>query len=98
MNAYPNPFDSEIKVDIEHNLFDASLEISMDIFSLNGTLIRSVSPVTNQSQGYYSETLYWDGRTSNGGPAGDGLYLLRVTATDGKTTSSRTARVLKITK
>jgi flagellar hook assembly protein FlgD len=92
----PNPFREELHLEFEHNLFNEALETSLDIFDLRGNLLGTLSPETLQSQGYYAGVLTWGGQNSFGAPMNDGIYLVRIRASNGKTSAEKTVRVVKV--
>lgn len=96
ITAWPNPFTDEVKLSFEHNLFNDAIEVEMDIISLQGELIGTLSPETYYSNGYLAGTVTWDGRNRNGAEVNDGIYLLRIRATNGKTSAEKSIRVVKI--
>ena len=96
MKVYPNPFTDEVNIEFEHNLFDTSLDVALDVISSDGHLIRSYPAVTLVSSGSKAGPVRWDGRNDSGQSGHAGLYLLRIRATDsygGK--DSKTAKVIK---
>ncbi len=96
VKGYPNPFNQEIRVEFEHNVFNSTVDATLDIFKLDGTWIRSIGPQSFYSQGYLGGAFTWDGRNSSGSPASKGIYLLRIHAGTGNNTSDKTIRVVKI--
>ncbi|NVO21436.1 MAG: type IX secretion system sortase PorU [Bacteroidetes bacterium] len=97
LKAYPNPFKDEVKVDFEHNLFNNSMDATLNVYSLNGSLIRTIGPQTFYSEGYHGGTLSWDGRNNNGTMEKDGVYVLRVFVNDGNSSSYKAITVIKAT-
>jgi len=96
MKVYPNPFTDEVNIEFEHNLFDTSLDVALDVISSDGHLIRSYPAVTLVSSGSKAGPVRWDGRNDSGQSGHAGLYLVRIRATDsygGK--DSKTAKVIK---
>lgn len=82
IKAYPNPFVDEVNVEFEHNLFDSSLDVVLDVISANGRLIRTYPAVTLVSSGNKAGPVQWDGSNESGQKERAGLYLLRIRATD----------------
>jgi flagellar hook assembly protein FlgD len=87
-----------VKLSFEHNLFNDAIEVEMDVISLQGELIGTLSPETYYSNGYLAGTVTWDGRNRNGAEVNDGIYLLRIRATNGKTSAEKSIRVVKVRK
>ncbi len=96
LKVYPNPFSTDLKVEVEHNLFNEAVDISFDLYNINGMHVLGFEPVTFYSSGYTAGPFTFEGLTSKGGKLPEGLYLLKVRATDGRTTSEKTIRVLKM--
>ena len=65
VNAYPNPFNPECK--IEYNIPDNSVS-RIDIISVNGELIKSYVQLTHHG------ILYWDGTNQNNQKVASGFY------------------------
>lgn len=79
---YPNPFTNSTRIIAEHNRPDELLNITIEIFSTAGELIRIIRE-SSFSTGYRLYPLEWDGRSEGGARAGKGLYPYRVTIVDG---------------
>jgi hypothetical protein len=95
VNAYPNPFVGGMQIEVEHNLFSEPVDISYELFDLRGVRILGTEPVTFYSQGYRAGPLDFEGINAHNAWLLDGIYLLRVRATDGRSTSEKTIRVVK---
>lgn len=96
ITAYPNPFTDDVNVEFEHNLFDSSVDVVLDVISSDGHLVRSYPQVTLISSGNKAGPVQWDGLNESGQKAGAGLYLLRVRVSDdynGK--AAKTVKVIK---
>ena len=83
LKAWPNPFNPQ--VNLEYTLTRPGL-LQVEVFDLRGNLVRTLfnAPVSETSG-----NLRWDGRQDNGRPASSGLYLVRMTDPDNRTTSQR---------
>lgn len=75
---YPNPFTNSTLITAEHNRPDEYLNITIEIFSTTGKLIR-VLKKSEYSTGYSLYPLEWDGTGQGGGKTGSGLYPYRLT-------------------
>jgi len=95
VKAYPNPFRDQVELEVEHNLFNAAVDLSFDIFTINGTHLFGTAPETYYSQGYIAGILQWDGRNNHGVPMQDGVYLIRVRASSGSSSHMKTIRVIR---
>ena len=78
----PNPAHQRTNIRVEHNLPDAILSATIDIFDMKGSLVRSLTPV----QGDCVLTCPWDFTAGNGSLVPRGIYVARVviTSTDGQ--------------
>jgi hypothetical protein len=75
---YPNPFTDITSIIAEHNRPDIMLKIRIDIFNMNGRLIKIIE-TDLYSSGFALPPILWDGRASNGSRAGRGIYPYTVT-------------------
>ena len=81
LHNYPNPFNPETW--FPYQLATAS-DVTFSIYSVNGTLIRTLS-LGYQAAGVYrskSRAAYWDGRNALGEPVASGVYFYTLTAGD----------------
>ena len=81
LHNYPNPFNPETW--FPYQLSTAS-DVTFSIYSVNGTLIRTLS-LGYQAAGVYrskSRAAYWDGRNALGEPVASGVYFYTLTASD----------------
>jgi hypothetical protein len=74
---YPNPVTDYTIFQFEHNKPYNKLKVTVDIFDLSGRLIFTISN-EEQSAGYRSESIYWDGKNMNGEKLSKGIYPFRV--------------------
>ncbi len=96
IKAYPNPFTDEVNVEFEHNHFDSSLDVILDVISVDGHLVRSLPAVTLVSSGNKAGPVKWNGCNESGRKVNGGMYLLRVRATDQNgSTGVETVKVIK---
>jgi hypothetical protein len=77
---YPNPFTDETRISVEHNRPDEELEIMINIFSLDGRIIKIIKTKAISS-GFVISPVLWDGKVDGGKRAGKGLYPYTVTIT-----------------
>ena len=78
---YPNPFNPETWIPYQ---LSEPAEVSVSIYSVNGSLIRTLA-LGHQSAGVYrsrSRAAYWDGRNAFGERVASGLYFYTLTAGD----------------
>jgi len=83
---YPNPFTSKTFFWFEHNQPSTDLTVKIEIFTIAGKLIKTISQTIN-TPGNRSNEIEWDGRDDFGQKIGRGVYVyrIRVKTTDGKT-------------
>ncbi len=74
---YPNPFTTKTQFLFEHNQAGQVLDVKVDIFTVNGKLVRSIYQ-TVQNEGYLSRNIEWDGRDDFGDKIGRGVYVYRL--------------------
>ena len=88
---YPNPFNPETW--IPYQLAKAT-EVTVSIYSVNGTLIRTLA-LGHQAAGVYqskSQAAYWDGRNEFGEQVASGVYFYTLTAGDFSATGKMLVR------
>lgn len=74
---YPNPFREETTFSFEHNRSGEDLEVIVQIYSLNGGLVRVLKGVTVNSA-FRINDIHWDGTTGSGKKLESGIYIYRV--------------------
>jgi len=95
MNAYPNPFNNEVKVEFQINLIDEGVSAHLEVFNSNGSLVSSTDNKLLLSQGYKTDILTWNGRASSGADLPPGVYLVVVKADNENSKTVKAARVIK---
>ena len=85
---YPNPFTTRTAFWFEHNQPGVPLQVSVDIFTVAGKLIKRLSN-TIITEGNRSSEVEWDGKDEYGDYIGRGVYVYRLTVktADGKKAS-----------
>ena len=81
LRNYPNPFNPETWIPYQ---LSKSSDVTFSIYSVNGTLVRTLS-LGYQAAGVYrsrSRAAYWDGRNAHGEPVASGIYFYTLTAGD----------------
>jgi len=71
--ALPNPFLDRVRLAF---VLPAATTVRLEVFDIRGRSIRAYEPGL---LGAGEHALAWDGRSSDGRPAGQGIYYLRVT-------------------
>jgi hypothetical protein len=93
--AYPNPSNGKVWFRFKHNLFDAILNLEIEIYNSTGTLVRILSPGKVTASGYIVDEIAWDGLSTDGSVLRNGLYVCRVKVLDRNGYSSaHTVKVL----
>jgi hypothetical protein len=83
---YPNPFTTKTSFWFEHNYPGTDLYVKVEIFTISGKLIKTITQTINTT-GNRSNEMLWDGRDEYGSKVGRGIYIyrLKVRASNGKT-------------
>jgi hypothetical protein len=74
---YPNPFNIETRFQFEHNRAGEPLEVDIQIFEVNGQLVKRIQQELT-SEGNRVSQITWDGTSDSGNPIASGLYVYRV--------------------
>ncbi|MDB5196233.1 MAG: porU, partial [Flaviaesturariibacter sp.] len=85
---YPNPFTTKTTFWFEHNKPGIDLDMRIEIFTVAGKLIKTITRTIN-TEGNRSSDTNWDGTDHYGNKIGRGVYLYRLTikSADGKKTT-----------
>jgi hypothetical protein len=83
---YPNPFTTKTFFWFEHNRPATNLQVKVEIFTVSGKLIKTISQTINTT-GNRSNEIEWNATDDYGQKLGRGIYVyrLRVRTPDGKT-------------
>lgn len=74
---YPNPFSDKTTFRFQHNQSDSNLDIFIQIFSISGSLIKTIE--TNvRTTGYIIDQIDWDGTNEYGQKIGSGIYVYKI--------------------
>jgi hypothetical protein len=76
---YPNPFTTKTTFWFEHNRPNEALNVKVQIFTVAGRLIKTISQTINTT-GNRSCELDWDGRDEYGDKIGKGVYVYKLSA------------------
>jgi hypothetical protein len=74
---YPNPFTTNTQFWFEHNRPGEDLQVSVQVFTVSGKLIKTIKKTINTT-GNRSTEVQWDGRDDYGDKVGRGVYLYRL--------------------
>jgi hypothetical protein len=80
---YPNPFAGRTSIIAEHNRPDAEFNIIINIFNLDGRIIKTINTRVFSS-GYALPPIIWDGNDDGGRRLGKGLYPYAVIISTGE--------------
>jgi hypothetical protein len=75
---YPNPFTTNTQFWFEHNRPGQDLQVSVQVFTVAGKLIKTVKKTINTS-GNRSTEVQWDGKDDYGDKVARGVYLYKLT-------------------
>jgi len=78
---YPNPVTDQTTFRIDHNISSGNLDITIDIFTIDGKLVQSLK-YTRSTGGGIIDDLHWDGSNSVGFPMNTGIYIFKATVKD----------------
>jgi len=70
---------SEGKAEWVYKLDRAASDVKIEVLDSKGRVVQTIAPTDNAAG---EHTFKWDGKTAGGSTASDGIYSLRVTATD----------------
>jgi hypothetical protein len=77
---YPNPFTSSTNFMFEHNQGCEQLEVSIQIFTVSGKLVKTISERVD-ARGFRVSGVMWDGKDEYGDELARGTYLYKIKAT-----------------
>ncbi len=82
---FPNPFDSKTQFSIQHNKPATELKVVIEVFSINGQLVKSIEENVYAS-GFNVPPIEWDGTDEGGSLLENGIYIFRalVSTSDGE--------------
>ena len=79
---YPNPFTSNTKFFIEHNQCCVSLKVLIQIYTISGKVVKSINKTIN-NEGFRYDGIDWDGKDEFGDKLARGVYIYKVSVSDG---------------
>ena len=78
---YPNPFTSYTEFWFEHNQALATLDVSVQVFTVSGRIVKTIHE-TMLTDGYRSVPIPWDGLDDYGDRLARGVYVYKLSVTD----------------
>jgi hypothetical protein len=79
---YPNPFTTKTKFFIEHNHCCTSLKVQIQVYTISGKIVKSINQTIN-NEGFRFDGIEWDGKDEFGDKLARGVYVYRVSVSDG---------------
>jgi hypothetical protein len=79
---YPNPFTTKTKFLIEHNQCCINLKVLIQIYTISGKVVKSINQTIN-NEGFRLEGIDWDGKDEFGDKLARGVYIYKVSVSDG---------------
>ncbi|MBC7694962.1 MAG: type IX secretion system sortase PorU [Burkholderiales bacterium] len=79
---YPNPFTTNTKFFIEHNQCCTNLKVMIQIYTITGKVVKSINKTIN-NEGFRFDGIDWDGKDDFGDKLARGVYVYKVSVTDG---------------
>ena len=74
---YPNPFTTNTTFHFDHNRAGDDLEVLLQIFTVTGKLVKTLSMYESSSNTHISN-LHWDGKDEYGDNIGRGVYVYKL--------------------
>lgn len=78
---YPNPFTTNTKFYVEHNLNGHALNVQVKVFTVSGRLVKTLEDSFYAEGNLYCD-LEWDGLDEYGDAIGRGVYVYQVSVKD----------------
>jgi len=75
---YPNPFTTLTNFQFEHNRPGSTMDITINIYTINGMLVKTIEREGFISDGYRVDDLPWDGRDDGEGELAKGIYVYKI--------------------
>ena len=94
---YPNPFNKTTTFMFEHDLANTELDIVVDIYTISGKLIKSITE-RKYISGFRVNDIPWDGRDDLGSGLARGVYLYKVRIRSAELNLSRESGFEKLVK
>lgn len=79
---YPNPFADETRITLTHVGEDGDFDVNIEIFDIMGRKVQELQKRVSSTNGVI-EPIVWNGCNSGGSPLLSGIYIYRLTLTDG---------------
>jgi hypothetical protein len=90
---YPNPFTTQTNFYFEHNQAEAVMDVRIQIFTITGKLIKTITQNT-QMNGFRSEGILWDGTDEFGDKLAKGVYLYKLSVRNNSSTAEKIEKLV----
>lgn len=80
---YPNPFTTKTKFFVEHNQCCTTLKVLIQVYTISGKVVKSINQ-TILNEGFRFDGIEWDGKDEYGDKLARGVYIYKVSVTDGE--------------
>lgn len=80
---YPNPFTTKTKFFIEHNQCCTTLKVLIQVYTISGKVVKSINQ-TILNEGFRFDGIEWDGKDEFGDKLARGVYIYKVSVSDGE--------------
>lgn len=91
----PNPFTDRVEVSFNLNMTNEPISALVEIFNINGSLIRTIGPKQLLSQGTKVGPVAWDGRDNYGNAVTQGVYIVSIRVQSSQSETVKGTRVIK---
>ena len=91
---YPNPFTSKTSFFVEKGSISSQATIKLDILTISGKLVKTVIKDNMQFNSNVEQFFEWDGLDQFGDQLAKGVYIYRITITDGQTSTSKMEKLV----
>lgn len=78
---YPNPFNDQTSIIVEHDKTGKELIIKVNIFNIIGQVVRIIETDISSTD-FVLPRVIWNGNDENGNKVGRGIYPYSVTVTE----------------
>ena len=92
---YPNPFSTNTDFTFEHDLINTNLDISVNIYTVSGKLVKTIVENRFSSSGRISD-INWNGRDDYGNKLAKGIYLYKIKVAASELNLSRESDFMKL--
>jgi len=95
ITTQPNPFIEQVEVAFNLNMTNEPINTLIEIFNVNGSLVRSIGPKQMLSQGNKVGPIVWDGLDYHGARVKQGIYIINIIVKTAQSETMKATRVIK---